>query len=254
MKVLFIGDIIGKPGRKVVSSKVPELREEYGIDMVVANGENSAGGLGLTPATAEEIFQSGVDVITSGNHIWKHKEIVPYLDSGPPVVRPLNYPQGAPGKGYLIWNKVLVVNIMGRVFMDALDCPFRAIDHLLNTCNPTPKFVLVDFHAEATSEKNALGIYLDGRVSAVVGTHTHVGTVDTRILPKGTAFVTDLGMVGPKDSVIGNDPEGIIEMFLTGMPHRFTVGSGTSVFNSVLVDIDDNGLAWDISRIDLEVG
>lgn len=252
MKVLFIGDIVGKPGRKVVKSKVVELREEYGIDLVLANGENSAGGLGLTPDTAEELLQSGVDIITSGNHIWKHKEIVPYLDGGAPVIRPLNYPEGVPGKGYLFWNEVLVVNLLGRVFMDTLDCPFRTIDHLLNTCNPRPKAVLVDFHAEATSEKNALGIYLDGRVSAVIGTHTHIGTVDARVLPRGTAFVTDVGMVGPKDSIIGNDPKGVIGMFLTGMPHRFAVGKGKSIFNSVLVDID-NGMAKDIRRVDLEM-
>ena len=253
MKILLIGDIIGKPGRKAASALVPDLRQQYGIDLVIANGENAAGGIGLTPATAEDLFGSGIDVITSGNHIWKHKEILPWLDGGYPILRPLNFPPGVPGKGYLFINGVLVVNLLGRTFLSEVDCPFRAMDHLLADMDPKPNVTVIDFHAEATSEKNALGLYLDGRVSAVVGTHTHIGTIDTRVLPKGTAFITDIGMVGPRNSVIGDDVEGVIERFLTQMPHRLSVGKGPVIFNSVLVEIEGNGLAKNITRLDLEL-
>ncbi|MFW0859887.1 MAG: TIGR00282 family metallophosphoesterase [Dehalococcoidia bacterium] len=254
MKVLFIGDVIGKPGRKAASKLVPDLRQQHGIDLVIANGENAAGGIGLTPATAEELLGAGVDVITSGNHIWRHKELMPYLEGHLPILRPLNFPPMVPGRGHLLMNGILVVNLMGRVFLSELDCPFRAIDRLLDDIRPKPRITLVDFHAEATSEKNALGIYLDGRVSAVVGTHTHVGTIDARVLPKGTAFVTDIGMVGPKDSVIGDNAEAVIERFLTQMPYRLSVGKGPVIFNSVLVEIEDNGRARGITRIDMEMG
>ena len=255
MKILLIGDVVGKPGRTAVATLVPELRRQHGIDMIIANGENAAGGLGLTPVTAEELLRSGVDVITSGNHIWKHKEIVPYLNDGhSPALRPLNFPPGVPGRGYLIHGQVMVVNLMGRVFMDNLDCPFRAIDCLLKEAGSKPPIIIVDFHAEATSEKNAMGIYLDGRVSAVIGTHTHIGTVDARILPRGTAFLTDVGMVGPSNSIIGDAPESIIERFLTQMPHRLTVGTGPVIFNSVLVEIAENGRAMRIARVDTQLG
>lgn len=253
MKVLFIGDVVGKPGRRAVKTLLPQMRKQYGLDLVISNGENAAGGLGITPSTAEELLQAGVDVITSGNHLWKHKEIIPYLDGDARILRPLNYPPGVPGKGYLVYKGVSVVNLMGRVFMGELDCPFQAIDRLLNDVKPKSRITLVDFHAEATSEKNAMGIYLDGRVSAVMGTHTHIGTVDSRILPGGTAYVTDIGMVGPKNSVIGNQPKEVINMFLTRMPHRFSVGKGYPIFNSVLIEIDDNGLSKIINRIDLEL-
>ncbi|MFA4835806.1 MAG: TIGR00282 family metallophosphoesterase [Dehalococcoidia bacterium] len=253
MKALLIGDIIGKPGRRAVRELVPGLRRQHGIDMVIANGENAAGGIGLTPSTAEELLQSGVDVITSGNHIWKHREIIPYLDGRYPILRPLNYPSNVPGKGYWIRGSVMVVSLMGRVFIGELDCPFKAIDRLLEEIDPKPRIILIDFHAEATSEKGALGLYLDGRVSAVAGTHTHIGTIDARILPKGTAFVSDIGMVGPRDSVIGDDPEGVIHKFLTQMPHRLAVGRGSVTFNSVLVEIEENGRATRITRIDTEV-
>lgn len=253
LKVLFIGDVIGKPGRKAVNDLVRDLREQHGVDLVIANGENSAGGIGLTSSTAEELLGAGVDVITSGNHIWKHREIIPYLDGRLPILRPLNFPPTVPGRGYLLVDGVLVVNLMGRVFLRELDCPFRAMDRLLNEIHPKPLITLVDFHAEATSEKNALGVYVDGRVSAVVGTHTHVGTIDARVLPKGTAFVTDIGMVGPKDSVIGDDAESVIERFLTQMPFRLSVGKGPVIFNSVLVEIEDNGRARAITRIDVEL-
>ncbi len=251
MKVLMIGDVIGRPGRKAVRTLVPTLRQQYGIDLVIANGENAAGGIGLTPSTAEELLASGVDVITSGNHIWHHKEIIPLLNGASPILRPLNFPPKAPGKGYLFWNQVLVVNLVGRTFMGEFDCPFRAIDRLLEETKP--QITVVDFHGEATSEKNALGLYLDGRVSAVLGTHTHIGTIDARILPKGTAFITDVGMVGPKDSVIGDDAEAVINRFLTQMPHRLSVGKGPVIFNSVLVEIEEDGRAKAITRIDLEL-
>ncbi len=253
MKILLIGDIIGRPGRQAVAALLPDLRHQYEIDLVVANGENTAGGIGLTPPIALELYNLGVDFITSGNHIWKHREIIPYLDNGEfPILRPLNYPPKVPGRGYLIKDDVMVVNLEGRVFMGDLDCPFRAMDQLLDEIEPKPKVILVDFHAEATSEKGAMGMYLDGRVSAVVGTHTHVGTVDARVLPGGTAFVTDIGMVGPRDSVIGDEAENIIERFLTQTPQKFTVGRDPVRFNSVLVETDDTGRAVDIKRIDTE--
>ena len=250
----MVGDVVGKPGRKATSVLLPELREKHGIDLIVANGENAAGGIGLTPETAQELLQAGVDIITSGNHIWHHKEIIPYIENEPRVLRPLNMPPGVPGHGYLITEKAMVVSLMGRVFVGHFDCPFRAMDCLLEEVNPRPPVILVDFHGEATAEKVALGWYLDGRVSAVLGTHTHVGTIDTRILPKGTAFVSDVGMVGATNSVIGDDTDAVIQRFLTMMPHRLSVGKGNPMFNSVLVDVeDDSGRALSICRLDLEL-
>ena len=250
----MLGDIVGRPGRRAVQSLVPGLRQEFQLDIVVANAENAAGGRGLTPETAEELLQSGIDVLTSGNHIWAQKEIIPYLDGELPILRPLNYSPYAPGRGYLVKGQVLVVNLTGRVFMGDADCPFRAMEKLLEELGDKPPVIIVDFHAEATSEKNALGRYLDGQVSAVVGTHTHVGTADIRILPQGTAFVTDVGMVGPTDSVIGDDAEAAIRRFLTQMPHRLSVGKGSVLFNSVLMEVEQStGRALSITRIDREV-
>ncbi len=251
MRILMIGDVIGKPGRKAVKTLVPGLRQQYGIDLVIANGENTAGGIGLTRAMAEELLADGVDVVTSGNHIWDRKEIIPDLDGELPILRPLNYPPGVPGRGYLVKGQVLVVNLVGRVFIGHFDCPFRAMDCLLE--GVSQRVIVVDFHGEATSEKVALGKYLDGRVSAVLGTHTHVGTIDARLMPLGTAFVSDVGMVGPIDSVIGDDAEAVIERFLTQMPHRLSVGKGGIVFNSVLVEIEESGRATAITRIDIEL-
>lgn len=254
MKILVIGDIVGRPGRRAVQTFVPDLRKEYGIDMVIANGENAAGGFGLTVDTTQELLDSGIDVITSGNHIWAQKEIIPYLDGDMPILRPLNYPDGVPGRGWLVTRKVMVVNLMGRTFMSSYDCPFRGMDALLEEIKPETKVIIVDFHAEATSEKVALGRYLDGRVSAVLGTHTHVGTIDTRILPGGTAYVTDIGMTGPDDSVIGDDPEAVIQRFLTMMPHHLTVGRGKPVLNAVMVEVDEkSGRATSIERITREM-
>jgi metallophosphoesterase (TIGR00282 family) len=250
MLILAIGDVIGKPGRQAVHDLVPDLRKEYGIDLVIANGENAAGGFGLTVATMQELLDDGVDVITSGNHIWAQKEIIPYLDEDVPVLRPLNYPPGVPGRGYLRKNNVMVVNLIGRTFMTSYDCPFRTMDKLLEGLASRPRVIVVDFHAEATSEKVALGRYLDGRVSAVLGTHTHVGTIDTRILPGGTAYVTDIGMTGPDDSVIGDDVDAVIQRFLTMLPHHLSVGKGQPVFTAIMVEVDDKrGKASSIERI-----
>ena len=254
MLILAIGDIIGKPGRQAIQKLLPELKEQHSPDLVIANGENVAGGIGLTSITARELLEAGVNVITSGNHIWAHKEIIPYLDSEMPILRPLNYPPGVPGRGYIIRGRAMVVNLMGRTFMGDLDCPFRTIDKLLAELKDKPPVIIVDFHAEATSEKMALGRYLDGRVSAVLGTHTHVGTIDAQILPGGTAYVTDIGMTGPMDSVIGDDAEAVIQRFLTAIPHRLSVGKGKIIFNAMLVEIDDNtGKALSIERIYQEV-
>ncbi len=254
MFLLVIGDIIGKPGRQAVQRLLPALRQEYCLDMVIANGENVAGGFGLTSATAKELISAGVDVLTSGNHIWADKEIIPYLDGPLPILRPLNYPPGVPGRGYLVKGEVMVVSLMGRTFMGALDCPFQAMDKLLAETRPRPRVIIIDFHAEATSEKVALGRYLDGRVSAVLGTHTHVGTIDAQLLPRGTAYVTDIGMTGPMDSIIGDDARAVIQRFLTGMPHRLSVGKGKTMLNAIMVRIDDDsGQTTGIERIYREV-
>lgn len=253
MKLLIIGDVVGQPGRRAVKSLVPGLREEFQIDLVIANAENSAGGLGVTPETANELLKSKVDFLTTGNHIWSKKEIIPYLEGNNPIIRPLNFPPGVPGKGYMELDKVIVVNLVGRTFMPAVDCPFRTMDKLLAELN-TNKPIIVDFHAEATSEKGALSHYLDGRVSAVVGTHTHVGTVDACVLPNGTARVTDIGMVGAIESVIGNDIDLVIERYLRQMPYALTVAKGNAFLNSVLIEIDENtGKAINIQRVDRKV-
>ncbi len=229
---------------------LPGLHHEYGVDLVVGNGENAAGGLGLTPSTAQELFDSGIDAITSGNHIWVHKEILPYLDGNFPLLRPLNYPPACPGRGYWFRDNVLVVNLMGRTFIGNFDCPFRAMDKLLAEFKDKTNVIIVDFHAEATSEKVAMGWYLDGRVSAVLGTHTHVGTIDARILPRGTAYVTDIGMVGPMASIIGDDANNVINRFLSQIPGRLSVGKGIVDFNAILIEVnEDTGKAVDIKRI-----
>ncbi|MFP3897921.1 MAG: TIGR00282 family metallophosphoesterase [Dehalococcoidia bacterium] len=250
MRILAIGDIIGKPGRKAVEQILPGLCYEHKIDLVIGNGENAAGGVGLTLSTARELFDAGVDVITTGNHVWAHKDIFPYLDSELAILRPLNYPPADPGRGYLLRDNVLIVNLVGRVFIGHFDCPFRAMDQLLSDFEGQSIPIVVDFHAEATSEKVAMGRYLAGRVSAVLGTHTHVGTIDAQILPGGTAYVTDIGMVGPSESVIGDDPDAVIRRFLTQIPGRLSVGKGKVSFDAMLVDVDETtGKAVDIKRI-----
>lgn len=250
MKILVMGDVIGKPGREAVKEILPRLRDEYEITLAIANGENAAGGIGLTPGTAQELFDSGIDVITTGNHVWAHHEVIPYLDSAAAVIRPLNYPPMTPGRGYWIKDNIMVVNIIGRTFVGDFDCPFRAMDKLLGELDRKPAVIIVDFHAEATSEKVAMGRYLDGRVSAVLGTHTHVGTIDACILPKGTAYVTEIGMVGPINSVIGVEVSAVIDRFLTQIPKRFSVAKGQVSFDAIVVEAtDDSGKAIDIKRV-----
>jgi 2',3'-cyclic-nucleotide 2'-phosphodiesterase len=258
-RVLMIGDLIGKPGRHAIEQLLPDLRTERGIDFVTANGENVAGGMGLTTSTAEALLGAGVDVITSGNHIWDKKEIYPFLDASDRVLRPHNYGTNqVPGRGWgtfdaLDGSHVAVINLQGRTYMQPIDNPFTDADALLDdsaTPEPLPPIRLVDFHCELTSEKNALGLYLDGRVSVVVGTHTHVVTGDERILPGGTAYLTDIGMTGPVWSVIGFDPSTVLPRFINALPTRFEVGEGPVVFNAVQVDIDPaTGRALAIERI-----
>ncbi len=252
MNLLMIGDVMGKPGRRAVAALLPGLRRELALDLVVANGENLAAGRGITEGTAQELFDAGVDVITSGNHVWDQKEIIPVLDQEVAMLRPLNYPPGAPGRGLLTQKGVTVLNLQGRTFMPDIDCPFRAADAALGGL-PQDAIVFVDMHAEATSEKQAMGRYLDGRVAAVVGTHTHVPTADARILPGGTAFVTDVGMAGPQESIIGNEIDSVIKRFLTGMPTRLPVAekSHTVQLNAVLIEFDETTRrANSIARID----
>jgi metallophosphoesterase (TIGR00282 family) len=259
----MVGDVMGKPGRQAVKQLVPELRRRLGISLVVANGENAAGGHGLTLATADELFDAGIHVITSGNHIWSQREFIPHLDALPHVLRPANYPDGTPGHGWVTVSvpdpdgegtvPVTILNLCGRVHLLTLDCPFRAADRILEQLAPEARrIVLVDFHAEVTSEKSAMGWYLDGRVTVVAGTHTHVPTADTRLLPHGTAYVTDIGMVGPRDSIIGVMVRPVLEHFLSQRPVRFEVArAGPVTFNAVLIDVDTvSGRALAVQRVD----
>jgi 2',3'-cyclic-nucleotide 2'-phosphodiesterase len=245
LRVLMIGDLIGKPGRVAIERVLPGLRDDRGIDFVTANGENVAGGMGLTLSLAHAILDSGVDVITSGNHIWDKREIIPELDREDRILRPLNYGErDVPGRGWGLFHAVdgtelAVVNAQGRTYMQPIDNPFTTMDRLLDDgADELPPIRLVDFHCELTSEKTAFGIHLDGRVSAVCGTHTHVPTGDERILPRGTAYISDLGMTGPIDSVIGFAPATVLPRFLTGLPTRFEVGGGAVIFNALIIDID----------------
>ncbi|HEY7745914.1 MAG TPA: TIGR00282 family metallophosphoesterase [Desulfuromonadales bacterium] len=260
MKILFIGDIVGRAGRLALVSRLDRLIDLHNVDLVVANGENAAAGFGLTPDIARELFDLGVNVITSGNHIWDKKEIYPWLDSRPNLLRPANYPEGAPGHGVGVFStsagiKVGVLNLEGRVFMNALECPFRTADALVEDLRRHTSIILVDFHAEATSEKVALGHYLDGRVSAVVGTHTHVQTADERVLPGGTAYLTDAGMTGSRDAVIGIRKELALERFLTQLPVRFEVAKKDAVLCGVLFTVDEaTGRATGVERILVEAG
>ena len=256
-RILFIGDIFGQPGRHAVKEKLPELIQEISPHLVLANGENAAAGFGITPPLVEDLLDMGIAVLTSGNHIWDKKEIIPYLaehNSGR-LLRPANFPAQAPGHGLYLGKTssgapYAVLNLQGRVFMPSLDCPFRTADALLATIPPEVKIRIVDVHAEATSEKLALGWYLDGRVTAVVGTHTHVPTADERVLPKGSAYITDLGMTGPYDSVIGMEKESVIKKFLDQMPARFEVARGDVRLCGVSIEADpSDGRALSIRRI-----
>jgi metallophosphoesterase (TIGR00282 family) len=255
-RILFVADVVGHPGRDAVKAVLPPLKKELRPNLTIVNGENAAGGFGLTARIAAELKGAGADVITTGNHVFAQKEFVPELPNLERVLRPANYPPKAPGQGSCLievgGHQVLVMNLMGRIFLEALDDPFRAADAIL-TANPAAKIVFCDMHAEATSEKTAMGWYLDGRASAVVGTHTHIPTADARVLPGGTAYVTDVGMVGPRDGCIGMDRDVVLQRFLTGVPNRFVVASGPVTFNSVLVTISGStGRATSIQRVDRE--
>ena len=253
MKVLVIGDVMGKPGRDAMKEFLDKKKNEY--DFVIVNGENAAAGFGITPKIADEFFELGVDVITSGNHIWDKKELYSYLNENQNILRPLNYPKGVPGFGYTIkqnrnGDKIAVINIQGRVFMPEVDSPFDRIEEVLEEIKKETDTIIVDFHAEATSEKMAMGWYLDGKVSAVVGTHTHIQTADERILTKGTGYITDLGMVGPWNSILGVEKEIIINKFITALPTKFNLAKGPNVFSAVVLKVDEtNGECVDICRI-----
>lgn len=255
VRLLMIGDVVGRPGRRAVKENLPGLLRDEKVDLVIANGENAAGGNGLTREVAYELFSAGVEVITMGNHVWNKKEIYNLIARESRIIRPGNYPPGAPGAGYGRYTtgnniRVSVINLSGRVFMPGLDCPFRVADELLPVLKEWSNIILLDFHAEATSEKAALAYYLDSRVSAVCGTHTHVQTADERVLPGGTAFITDVGMTGPRDSIIGVKKEAVVEKFITQLPRKFEVAAGPYQFNAVIIDIDqETGLALDIMRI-----
>jgi metallophosphoesterase (TIGR00282 family) len=253
MNILFIGDIFGSPGRRIVADHLQDIVQANSIDLTIANAENAAGGFGITPSIAEELFGLGLDVLTSGNHVWDKRELFDYFARQPRLLRPANYPE-APGRGAITYRarngaECAVINLQGRTYMPATDCPFRKADQLLNELDPGVKVRFVDFHAEVTSEKMAMGWYLDGRVSAVIGTHTHVPTADEQVLPGGTAYITDVGMTGPHDSVIGMEKGAVIKRFLDGMPARFEVASGDIQMNAVLMEVDSiSGRAVSIGR------
>ncbi|MEW6457092.1 MAG: TIGR00282 family metallophosphoesterase [Acidobacteriota bacterium] len=255
LNVLFIGDVVGRPGRRLLREFIPPLKKEFSIDLVIANGENLAGGFGLTSEKAYEIISYGVDVITSGNHVWDKKEALDLLEQDPRILRPANYPKRAPGRGVFLWKDsnekpVGILNLQGRIFMEPIDCPFESAVREIEILKEKTSVIIVDFHGEATSEKVAIGWFLDGKVSAVIGTHTHIPTADERILPKGTAYITDVGMVGAKDSVIGIKREDAITRFLYGIPHRFEIEKGKSIFWAVVIRIDRNtGKSVEIKRI-----
>jgi 2',3'-cyclic-nucleotide 2'-phosphodiesterase len=255
MRVMVLGDVMGRPARRAVRDLVPSLIEKEEIDLAIANAENAAGGMGVDLKSAKELLSAGVQIMTSGNHIWKKKEIYSFLDEQESLIRPANFPAGAPGKGWCLWQhnglRALVINLQGRVFMpNHVEDPFRCVDGILKERSGNSPVVIVDMHAEATSEKYAMGWYLDGRASLVYGTHTHVQTADERIFPAGTAYITDVGMCGPFDSVIGMEKETVIRGFITQLPRQFEVAQDNVVLQGVIVDIDDeSGKAHEIRRL-----
>lgn len=247
MKILLVGDVIGRPGRTAFAKYTKQLKKERDIDLVIVNGENSAGGKGISEKSLDELYHGGADIITSGNHIWDNREVYKFIDREPYLVRPANYPDGAPGKGWCLYphksKNVAVINMSGRAFMPPMDCPFQKVEDVLHEIGDEADIVILDFHAETTSEKMAMGYYLDGRVQIVVGTHTHIQTSDERILPNGTAYITDLGMTGPWDSILGVDKEIIIKHFTSCMPVRHEVAKGGCVYSALLVEIDNSSNA-----------
>lgn len=259
MKILFIGDIIGKSGRRAIKYLLPNIIDKNNIDIVIANGENAAGGFGITRVISHELFDSGIDIITTGNHVWNKKETEGFICEENKVLRPANYPDNVPGGGSIVYNSIIgekvgVINISGRVFMEPLECPFRVVQEKISLIEKETKNIIVDFHAEATSEKMAMGWFLDGKVSAVVGTHTHVQTSDERIFPKGTGYITDVGMTGSFDSVIGIKKDKAIKKFLTQIPQKFEVAKNDIRFQGAVIDIDsENGKCVDIYRITVKL-
>lgn len=254
MRILFIGDVVGRSGRNMVTEYTSKLKQKYKPTITIVNGENAAGGKGITEKIYKRFLDDGVQVVTLGNHAWANREVFEFIDRAKLLVRPANYPEGTPGRGYTYVKvndiEIAVINIMGRTFLDQLDCPFRKMDIILEEVRKRTPFIFVDFHAEATSEKQAMGWYLDGRVSAVIGTHTHVQTSDERILPKGTAFLTDVGMTGPYDGILGVEKDAVLKKFVTMLPVRFEVASGREQLSAVIVDIDSKtGLATSVERI-----
>jgi 2',3'-cyclic-nucleotide 2'-phosphodiesterase len=256
MRILFLGDVVGRPGRRAVAHLLPRLIKGDGLDFVVANCENASGGKGVDPQTAEDLFDAGIDVLTSGNHVWQNRDIIPYIKENERLLRPANFPTGVPGVGYTVRparrssGAVGVLNVIGRVFMAPVDCPFRTADVAVEELRRQTSVILVDMHAEATSEKVGMGWFLDGRVSAVIGSHTHVQTADERILPGGTAHLSDAGMCGPEDSILGVKTDQVLRRFLTQMPVRFEVASGAVIMQGAIVDVDEaSGRAIGIRRV-----
>jgi metallophosphoesterase (TIGR00282 family) len=254
LRILFLGDIVGRPGRRAVHELLPSLKKTYEPKFTVANGENAAGGNGITRDVAGELFGAGIDVLTMGNHVWDNKDVYTFIDGEDRIVRPANYPPGTPGNGFTIARKaehaIGIVNLSGRVFMPTLDCPLRPIDQIIPAITKKTPVVILDFHAEATSEKNAMGWYLDGRVTAVVGTHTHIQTADERIFPKKMAYITDVGMTGPWNAVLGVKVEQVLDKFINLRPVRFEVAAGPLVLSAVSLTVDENsGRAEEIQRI-----
>lgn len=257
MRILFVGDVVGRGGRQTLITMLPSLKRKYQPTFTVVNGENAAGGRGITPQIAKTFYEAGAQAITMGNHTWDNRDVFEFIDDDKKIVRPANYPPGTPGIGYTFIRsnqvELAVINLMGRTFLPALDCPFRVAEELIQTIRKRTPYIFVDFHAEATSEKQALAWFLDGKVGAVVGTHTHVQTNDARILPGGTAYMTDVGMVGPYDAVLGMDKEAVIRKFLTQLPVRFEVASGRNQLNAVVIDLDlASGKANHISAIRID--
>lgn len=254
MKIMLVGDVVGRPGRQAFLKYTAALREKENIDIVIVNGENAAGGRGLTKKALDELYHGGADIVTSGNHIWDKRDVLEIIDREPFLIRPANYPADPPGRGFAVYpfraKNIGVANLLGRVFMPELDCPFQKAEEIMSRLKKECDIIIFDFHAEATSEKMALAWQLDGRATAVVGTHTHVQTADERLLPKGTAYISDLGMVGARDSILGVKPDIILQKFHTALPVRFDLATGPSIYSAAVIDIDDKkNFAKSISRI-----